>query len=316
MLSKREVRLLSHLVDISDSPASVGDLADALDWDPGHASRVVSALAGNGCVQTETAGREKYVSLAETEPIEEFEALVTEYGHVDFPELIAGAGLQILYYLDEPRTATELTERSGVGRSTVYRRLDELQAVGIVGKATSRYRLNDQFSSLSSIARGLYHQKHRREARQHAGGVSILWETHDEYLFGCDDEIELSGFHLTGPGLFGEYGVQLLTRERRHYVRSERLSAVSPAALVCHTLLIEDSSRYRTYCLLLIQAQEIEASAVRSCADHYQPEAGIDLRGVVDDLLAYLDTEGAAGGDRMPEWEAFKRTAADYEITL
>ncbi|QSG08834.1 winged helix-turn-helix domain-containing protein [Halapricum desulfuricans] len=235
---------------------------------------------------------------------------------MDFPQLIAGSGLQILYYLDHSRTATEIAEHSTVSRATVYRRLDDLQQVGIVGKSTSQYQLNDPFRTLSSIARGLYHHRHRREAQRHTGKISIHWETHDEYLFTCDGDIEADGFHLTGPARFEAFDVPLLTREQRQYIRSDRLADVTPADLICHTLLVDDGPRYRTYCLLLMEKQAVEPSALQDRAAHYQPEAALDVRAVVDELLEYLETDGEVTTDQLPEWEEFKRTAAEYDITL
>nr|WP_318571276.1 helix-turn-helix domain-containing protein [Salinigranum marinum] len=267
-------------------------------------------------MRTTSVGRQKLVTLSEIEPVEQLEALITEYGHVDFAELVAGSGLQLLYYLDRRRTATELTELSDLSRATVYRRLNDLQAVGVIGKSKSHYLLNEPFSSLSSIARGLAHHEHRREAERYADGVNILWETHEEYLIACDSEISDDGFHLTGPSLFAEYGIPLLTRSRQHYFRSDRITAVSPAELVCHTLLIDDGSRYRTYSLLLIQKEAIEQAPLKECAEYYDPEADIDLLAIVDKLVEYLDSKGAVTSDRLPAWEEFKSTATDYEINV
>ena len=316
MMSKSHFQIISYLIERGDPELSVSTLADQLEWSTSHASRIITELEGYGCVQTNQNGREKLVSLTEIEPIEQLEALLTEYRHMDLPALIAGSGLQILYYLDQGRTATELAERSGVSQATVYRRLDDLQLVGVIGKSKSRYRLNEPFTVLVSIARGLFHQKHRREAGKHAAGLNFLWETHDEYLFACDGDISAEGFHLTGPALFGEFGVPLLTRDRRHYFRTDRVTEVDPVELVCHALLIDDGSRYRTYCLLLIQKQDIDRTALRERAEHYHPEATIDLRGIVDGLIDYLETSGDTTAEHLPKWEEFKQTAREYEVTL
>lgn len=313
MVDKSHFRLLSHLIEGGESEVSISTLADQLDWGPSHASRIVAELEDYGYVQTKQSGRRKLVSLTDIEPIEQLEGLLTEYSHMDLPGLIAGSGLQLLYYLGQGRTATELAERSGVSQATVYRRLDDLQRVGVVGKSKSRYRLNDPFTVLVSIARGLFHQKHRREAVQHANGLNFLWETHNEYLFACDSDVSADGFHLTGPALFGEFGVPLLTRDRRHYFRTDRLSEITPAELVCHTLLIDDGSRYRTYCLLLIQKQELDQTALRERAEHYTHEATIDLRAIIDGLIEYLETEGKTTAEQLPKWEDFKQTAREYE---
>ncbi|ELY82600.1 hypothetical protein C487_01575 [Natrinema pallidum DSM 3751] len=294
----------------------ISTLAEQLDWSGGHTSRIVSELEAYGYVQTKQSGRQKLVSPTDIEPIEQLEGLFTEYSHMDLPDLIAGAGLLVLYYLDQGRTATELAELSGVSQATIYRRLDDFQRVGVVGKSKSRYRLNDPFAVLAPIARGLLHQKHRREAQRHASGLNFLWETHDEFLFACNSEVTADGFYLTGPALFEAFDIPLLTRDRRHYFRTDRLSEITPAELACHTLLIDDGPRYRTYCLLLMQQQDIERTVLRERAEHYRSEATIDLRAIVDELIEYLETDGTTTTAQLPKWEEFKQTARDYEITV
>lgn len=316
MLEKSHFQLLSYLIEGDESEMGISTLADQLDWSAGHTSRIVSELEAYGYVQTKQSGRQKLVSPTDIEPIEQLEGLLAEYRHMDLPNLIAGAGLLVLYYLDQGRTATELAELSDVSQATVYRRLDDFQRVGVVGKSKSRYRLNDPFAVLAPIARGLLHQKHRHEAQRHASGLNFFWETHDEYLFACDSDVTADRFYLTGPALFEAFDVPLLTRDRRHYFRTDRLSEITPAELVCHTLLIDDGPRYRTYCLLLIQHQDIERTELRERAEHYLPEATIDLRALVDELIEYLETDGNTTTKQLPEWEDFKQTARDYEITV
>lgn len=316
MIGKSELRLLSRLIEIPEQEVLVSTLSTQLDWDLGHTSRIVAELEARGYVRTRQHSGGKTVTPAEIGAVEQLEDLLTEFGHVDFPELLAGSALQLCYYLDQPRTATELTELSGVSRATVYRRLDDLQTVGIVGKSKSHYQLNDPFSTLSDIARGLAHHDHRREAEQYTDAVRILWETHGRYLFACDTEIDADGFHLTGPARFADFGIPLLTRDRRHYLRADRDEAVSPEELVCHTLLIDASSRYRTYCLLVMVREGIDPETLRDCASRYAAEADLDLVTLVDELIDYLETDGDVAAEQLPSWGEFKSTAADYDITV
>ncbi len=316
MVEKTHFRALSFLIEYDESDVGISTLADQLEWSLGHTSRIVSELEAYGYARTTKRGRQKLVSPTEIEPIEQLEGFLAEYRHMDLSDLIAGNGLLVLYYLDQERTATELAERSDVSRATIYRRLNAFQHVGIVGKSKSRYRLNDPFVVLTSIARGLLHQKHRREAQRHASGLNFLWETHNEYLFACDSDVTADGFYLTGPALFEAFDVPLLTRSRRHYFRTDRLSEITPAELVCHTLLIDDGPRYRTYCLLLMQQQDIGRTTLRERAEHYLPEATIDLRAIVDELIEYVETDGTTTTDQLPRWEEFKQTAREYEITV
>lgn len=316
MLSKSEVSVLSTLGRGSDQRVPLNEVAERLDWSNSYASRVISDLAERDFVTVDRDGRKKFVSVTEVQPVEQLGDLASEFEHVDFPDLISGVALEILYYLDERRTASELVELSQTNRSTVYRRLESLQNVGIVGKDHSHYQLTEPFEPLSDLARSIAHHDHRREALEQTSDVTILWETHDEYLFSCEAGFTADGFHQTGPAVFDEFDVPLLTRERLHYFRSERLSYFTAADLVCHTMLIDDSTRYRTYCLLLIERRDVDEDELRERAAHYTQEAATDLAALTGDLVSYLETDGEARDEMLPAWEEFKSTAAEYDISV
>ena len=248
--------------------------------------------------------------------MEAFVDLAREFDHVDFPDLIAGSALRILYYLDTDRTATELVELTGLARATVYRRLDRLQTVGIVRKNHSRFVLTEDFTRLVDFARAVATHEHRIEVRTRGVEPHLIWETVDEYLFSCQSELTDELFHETGPGIFEQHGVPLLTRNRNHYIRSERLTRVTPAELVCHTLLIDDGARYRSYCLLLIAEHEIDQSTLIDVAEHYDREAAIDLCDIVRQLCVYLSSEGEVTTTQLPDWDEFETMATEYDIDL
>jgi DNA-binding MarR family transcriptional regulator len=300
----------------SNQQLAVHDLADSLDWSESHTSRVISTLQERGFLRTERDSGQKLVSVTDIQPVEQLSDLTSEFEHVDFPNLISGSALNILYYLDDARTATEIAELTSLSRNTVYRRLNELQNVGIVGKDHSQYQLTDSFASLSKLARSIAHHDHRQEALTQTDSVTIMWETHDEYLFSCKTAFTADGFHQTGPAVFEEFGVPLLTRNRFHYLRSPHITEISPADLVCHTLLIDDTTRYRSYCLLLIARHDIKQATLEERAAHYNDEAHIDLVTLTTDLVSYLETKGEARTEMLPQWEDFKHTAADYNISV
>jgi len=316
MIAESHFRFISYFITEQGSEVSVTTLASKLELSRGHTSRIVTELETHGIAQTRSSGREKLVTLADIEPIEQLEGLLTEYSHMEFPSLIGGSGLELLYYLDTARTATELLERCTVSRATIYRRLDELQKVGIVGKSNSRYQLNEPFTVLSSVAQGLFHQSHRQEIERHTTGINFLWETHDEYLFACDSTIEADSFIPTGSAQFEEFDVPLLTRDRHHYFKTDRHPDLTPADVVCHMLLIDDSSRYRTYCLLVIVTQGIAEDTLLDRAAHYQPAASIDVSEIVEILFDYLETEGDTTAEQLPAWDTFTETAEEYAVSV
>jgi hypothetical protein len=254
--------------------------------------------------------------LSKAEPTERFADLTREFSHVNFPDLLAGSTIKLIFYLTAERTAAELTGWTDVSRATVYRRLNQLQNVGIVTKRDTRFALTQQFEELAAFARSLVRHLHRQEAGEHTTGVRLIWTNVDEYLFSCQTEPSAALFHQTGSDAFEQYGIPLLTQESQYYFRSEEQSEIAPEDLVCHMLLIDDGARYRSYCLLLIVGCELEAETLTRTAERYDREAQIDLSNIVQQLCTYLDSKGAESGAKLPEWDTFKSTAADYDISV
>jgi hypothetical protein len=106
---------------------------------------------------------------------------------------------------------------------------------------------------------------------------------------------------------------QLLTGGARGAVLSRpaatRLGGLRPG-LCCHTLLIDDGSRHRSCCLLLLSHVDADEVDLRAQAATY---------GHLDDiaaLLRHLETHGEVDDDWFPAWEEFQKLAADYEVQL
>jgi hypothetical protein len=75
-------------------------------------------------------------------------------------------------------------------------------------------------------------------------------------------------------------------------------------------LLIDNDSRHRSYCLLLLNHVDVDEDDLRERATKYGLEDEIDA------LLRYLETHGEVDNDRLPEWNEFQELAADYEVSL
>jgi len=137
---------------------------------------------------------------------------------------------------------------------------------------------------------------------------TILWEDYDEFLAQAETEIDAEAFHETGLARFAAFDLQFLLTDHRYYVYSEEPDAVSPAELCCHTLLIDDGSRHRSYCLLLLSHVDIDEEDLREQAVKY------GLEDVIDALLQYLETQGEVEDDRLLAWSEFQKLAGEYEI--
>jgi len=87
-----------------------------------------------------------------------------------------------------------------------------------------------------------------------------------------------------------------------------RSSTPSRAELCCHTLLIDEGSRHRSYCLLLLSHVDVDEEDLREQAVKY------GLEDVIDALLQYLETQGEVEDDRLLAWSEFQKLAGEYKI--
>ena len=306
MYTEAELRALEAL----QGESTVSGLAEELDRSRSYVSELVDRMESKGLVHTSREGKQKQINRSDARAIELFDSFVQQYTHIPFPELLGGATLRILCYLQSPATATQLAEQVDVHRSTVHRSLSPLENRGMIYKSDGKYTLNDEFEELSTVAHEFAHLRHRHRVEDHAESFTLLWESLDEFLVQTRAEIEEDAFHLTGPELFQTYDLPLMARQRRYYLYSESVDDVSPAELCCHMLVIDDGTRSQSYCLLLISETAIERGELLEAAEKY----GVDER--VSNLLEYLDTEGESRSGRLPRWEEFRELADDYGVAV
>jgi len=293
VLRRIELEVLAT-VDRGDT---ISELATKLDHSASYLSRAVGDLVEKELVYTERDGRRKRVVPSDARAVELYRDLVHQYSHIDFPELLTGKALEVLYYLDQPRTVSEIADRSDNYRNTVNRVLKRFRDRGLVGTVDGHYEVNADFDRLHAFTRELAHHLHRQRLEAVAPKGTILWEDYDAFLAQAETEIDAEAFHETGLARFAAYDLQFLLTGHRYYVYSEGLDAVSPAELCCHTLLIDDGSRHRSYSLLLLSHVDIDEENLRDQASKY------DLEGEIDSLFRYLETEGEVNDKRLPRVE-------------
>lgn len=307
MLTEAEFRALTAL----HGELTVSELAAELDRSLSYTSELLDRLETIGLVETRRQGKGKHIQLSDAKALELLVDIIQQYSHVTWPELLSGAALRVCYYLETPRSPTELARRADVHRSTVHRVLDPLQHRGIVyQRDDNTYALNEGFAMLSEFARELAHHIHRQTAEQYTDTYTILWESLDEFIVQTPSEITDASFVPTGPDQFQRYGLPLLARDRRYYLYSETTRDLSPETLCCHMLVIDSGARARSYCLLLLSTADIDRDELCSQAATY------DVDDSVAELCTYLDTRGEERTDRLPAWEEFQELAEAYGVTL
>ncbi|MFD1643717.1 helix-turn-helix domain-containing protein [Halohasta litorea] len=306
MYTEAELQVLATL----KGDSSISELADDLNRSVNYTSELVQRVETKGLVNTHRSGKTKRIQRSDAKAVELFDTFVQQYSHIPFPELLDGATLRVLYYLDSPRSATDLADLVGVHRSTVHRALSPLQDRGIIYKSDGQYVINDEFKGLVGLAQEFAHLRNRTRIAEYVDSHTILWESPDEFLVQTDDVIESDAFVTTGPERFQAFGLPLLARQRRYYLYSPSKDDISAAELCCHMLVIDDGTRTRSYCLLLLKSEEVDRGKVLSLAETY------DVSTIVSDLLSYLDTEGEERADRLPTWSEFRELADEYGVAI
>lgn len=306
MYTEAEFRVLAA----ARSEPTVSALAKDLDRSVNYVSELLDRLEEEGLTYTTRVGKTKHVYRSGARAIELFDKFVQRYPHIPFPELLGGATLRVLYHLDSPASATTLADRAGVHRSTVYRSLSPLRHRGIVYQDDGRFALNDEFEELATLAREFAHHRNRNRVEAHVDTYALLWESLDEFLVQTDEPIEADAFHVTGPERFQAYDLPLLARQRRYYLYSESTDEISPADLCCHTLVIGDDTRSRSYCLLLLSKVDVDRDELLDVAAQY------DVEDSVRSLVEYLDTDGETRTETLPTWDEFRNLADEYGIAV
>lgn len=306
MLRKAEL----HVLGAVDEATSIVELAEQLDRSPNYVSEVVADLTEKNLVRKERIGREKRVTPTETKAVEYYHNIVRLYPHIDPPELLSGPTIPLLYYLNESITVAELAARTDNYRNTVHRRLRRLLDRGILRKDGSTYRLNEAFLILHEFASEYVHHTHRQRAAEAVNAFTILWENHASFLIQTEQQVTDEAFLRTGPEQFEAYDLPLFLTSSHYYVYPAERANRTPEELICHMLVIDSGSRYRSYCLLLFTDVDIDESRLLACGDVY------GVREAVEQLLEYVETRGEATGPSWPTWDEFHTLADNYGVSL
>jgi len=117
-----------------------------------YLSRAVGDLVEKGLVYTERDGRRKQVVPSDARAVERYRDLVRQHSHIEFPELLTGKALEVLYYLDQPRTVSGSPTGATTTRNTVNRVLkrfrDQMSSSGRPTAATSSTPISTASTSL------------------------------------------------------------------------------------------------------------------------------------------------------------------------
>jgi DNA-binding MarR family transcriptional regulator len=291
MITKAGIAVLDTLS--TGREATPDELAAATGYSQAHLYDVLDTLTSEGILEeSRGANNQRHVRVTDHPVIEAYRTLRSKLGHVDWPELLSPATLRVCWYLDEPRRTSEIANRLGITRQSVTKAMSPLKHRAFLSPAGPEYALTDDLAPLHTFARSVVRHEHRARVRDLAPSATLEWYDPKRALVRvqtAEDTSELQSapdWELTGLAKFQEYGLQffLAGEPAFWYAPDEELT---PAEVVCHTLVLDTGSRRVSYSMLLIEALDIEQETLSASAGWYGLESTVTamdqaLRGEFD----------------------------------
>lgn len=279
MLTKAGLAILDVLSSGRDATAQ--ELATETGYSRKQVYRVVDDLLNNGVLR-ESRGQhnQRVVRATDDSVVEAYRHLTSNLGHVNWVDLLSPATIQVCWYLDEPRRVTTISDRLGITRQAVHKAISPLKNRAMLAPAGPEYALADDLQPLLEFTNTVVRYEHRNRVRRLAPSATVAWcdpkraLVHVQNAEDTDRLLEADDWDVTGVAKFQEYGLQffLAGEPAFWYAPDDNLT---PADVVCHTLVRNTDSRRVSYAMLLIEQEQIEQESLTETATWYGLESTI-----------------------------------------
>ncbi|MGQ3331134.1 helix-turn-helix domain-containing protein [Halorubrum sp. FL23] len=259
--------------------ATPAELATETEYSQTHIYEVLDKLYAAGLLaETRGANNLRRVSVTDHPVIEAYRRLQSKLGHIEWADLLTPATLRVCWFLDEPRRVTDIAERLNITRQGVHKALSPLKHRAMLSPSGPEYAVSDDLAPLLMFAQAVVTHGHRSRAREIAPSATVEWCDPKRALINVqtaeDTEamLDVPDWQVTGLGRFEEYGLQffLAGEPAFWYAPNEELT---PADIVCHTLVLDSGSRRISYTMLLIEKLDIDQETLTDTATWYDLEA-------------------------------------------
>ncbi len=295
MLSNAGLEILDVLC--SEREATAKDLAAETGHSRKQIYRVLDTLLELGLVEeSRRQHNQRVVRTTETPVVEAYRQLTAKLNHVDWSELLSPATIRVCWYLDEPRRVMTIATRLGITRQAVHNSLSPLKNRAMLSPYGPEYALVDDLEPLLAFSREVVIHEHRIRVRNLAPSATIEWCDPNRALVqvqtpeDTDTLQRAPEWDLTGLARFHEYGLQFfLAGEPAFWYAPDDL--LTPADVVCHTLVLEAGSRRVSYAMLLIEQERITEDELIEAAQWYGIES------LIEPLYQFIEGEFDSTGD-------------------
>ena len=289
MLTNAGIELLDALH--RGREATVHELADETGLSTSQIYRTADELRTEGLIDESRGYHTQRLLRVTSHPvIEAYRNLLSKLGHVEWPNLLSPATIRICWFLDNPRRARTIADRLGITRQAVHNALDPLKNRAMLSPSGPEYALVPGLQPLHDFAEAVILHEHRTRVRRLAPSATVEWSDPERALVHVhtkDDTAALQAadeWEITGLARFAAFDLQffLAGEPAFWYAPGENLT---PAQVVCHSLVADTGSRQVSYALLLIEHADIHENDLRSTAPWY------GLEPTASDMYAFLNGE-------------------------
>jgi DNA-binding MarR family transcriptional regulator len=314
MLSKAGLDILDALHSGRD--ATTQELVAETGLSRRQVTRVVDDFLKEGLLGESRQQHNQRVLHVTNDPVvEAYRRLTAELGHVEWSDLLSPATIRVCWYLDEPRRAATIADRLGVTRQAVHRTIGPLKNRAMLAPAGPEYALADDVAPLVEFAQAVVTHEHRTHVRSLAPSATIEWcdpkralvRPHDSE----DTEVlqDATEWEMTGLAKFREFDLQFFLADEPAFWYAP--DDVTPAEVVCHTLVLGDGPRRVSYAMLLIETLEIERETLVETAEWYGLESLIsEMHRLIEDGFDGTDDRDGL----LPSAEEYAALKDQYEV--
>ncbi|BBL64260.1 ArsR family transcriptional regulator [Methanosarcina mazei] len=280
---------------------NISDLAELLSLHYSTVSKAVSSLESEGFVLKEKKGKQVYIRRSNSLHSKSLEDILREFPRLPLDELFTPSPLHVFSVLKSPRSITEVSEITGLDRSTVSAAISRFAKYGIVIKENNRFLRSNRHALFEDFVDNYYKYKANTNLRAISQNGLLIWQRGPEFLFkaenlnaGLESDLE-NKIHPTAINIFSKYGLDVIT-DMDYYFFSKK--PLCEEEFFVHTILIDPYSPiYNSYALAL--APKLGSKNFIKYAAYYDIEAHVRT------LLEYIDKKEKTSDFVLP-WKEYQ----------
>lgn len=261
--------------------ATVADLASATEYSKPHLYDVVDELLDDGLLEARRGpNNNRSLRLTDHPVADAYRTLAAALPHVEWADLLSPATLRVCWFLDEPHRVSEIASRLQIARQNVHKALAPLKNRAMLSPSGPAYALSEDLKPLHTFARAVIRHGHHSRARAVAPSATIEWCDPLRALIRVQTSADTatltndSEWQVTGLARFADYDLQFFLADEPTFWYGPA-GTLSPADVVCHTLVRDSGSRRVSYAMLVIEQEEIDQMELTQLAHWYELEATV-----------------------------------------